>query len=140
MVLIVGCSAPGGTPQPLVVQGLTNEDLLFTATITDQTGSLEGAVVIPANSTGIGLTNPEMEGIASDGADGAALFVAWVGLPCEDRPSLQIAAAASGLVVQLDKGPQREGAACPFYPHYFALRLQFDGPIDVEGVQLQVAD
>ncbi len=140
MVLMVGCSPPASTPQPVVVQGLTNEDLLFTATIRDRTGSLEGAQAVPASSTGIGLTNPEMEGIAGDDTDDAALFVAWVGLPCEDRPSLQLSAVDSGLAVQLHKGPQREGEACPFYPHYFALRLQFDGPVDVEDVQLQLAD
>ena len=144
LVLLVACSTPASTPAstppPTVVQGLTNEQLLFTATIVDQTGGLEAADVVPAESTGISLTNPETEAIAADEADDQALFVAWVGLPCEDRPRLQLSEADSELVVDLDKGPQREGEPCPFYPHYFALRLVFSHPVAVDAVRLRLAN
>lgn len=137
-VLLVACGT-ASTPPSVVVQGLTNEELLYTATIVDDIGDLESAEAVPAESTGISLSNPAMEAIAADRTDDQAMYVAWVGLPCEDRPRLRIAAGDSELVVELDKGPQREGEACPFYPHYFAVRLIFSHPIDADTVRLQVA-
>lgn len=124
----------------IVVQGLTNEDLLYTATILDKAGSVESAEVVPAASTGINLTNPELEAIAVDRADEQAIFVAWVGLPCEDRPGILIREADTQLVVELDRGPQREGEACPHYPHYFALRMQLNRAVTTESIQLQLTD
>lgn len=71
--------------------------------------------------------------------DDSGLFVAWIGLPCEDRPSLQIREGDAGTEILLNKGPQREGDACPFYPHYFAVRLDFASPINADDVELSVA-
>lgn len=148
-MLTVACGTPPSTPtptasvmtaDPFVVQGLTNEDLLYTTTIVDETGVLEDADVVPADSTGIDLTNPDMEAIALDPDDDHAILVAWAGFPCEDRPSLLIEEADSALVVELDRGPQREGEACPFYPHYFALRLQFNRSLTTDSVRLQLAE
>jgi hypothetical protein len=138
-VLLVACGTPASTPPSVVVQGLTNEDLLYTVTIVDEMGDLENAEAVPAESTGISLSNPAMEAIAADPTNDQAIYVAWVGLPCEDRPRLRIAAGDSGLVVELDKGPQREGEACPFYPHYFAVRLMFSHPVDADTIRLQLA-
>lgn len=138
LVLLTACGTPASTPPSLVVQGLTNEDLLYTATIVDESGDLDGAEAVPAESTGISLSNPAMEAIAADRADDRAIYVAWVGLPCEDRPRLRITEDDSELIVELDKGPQREGEACPFYPHYFALRLIFGHPVDADAVRLQL--
>lgn len=128
------------TANRIVVQGATNEDLLFTAMIVDQTGVVDSAEVVPAASSGIDLTNPDMEAIALDRADEQAFFVAWVGLPCEDRPGILIGEAGSQLVVELDRGPQREGEACPHYPHYFALRLQLRRTVTTDSIRLQLAD
>lgn len=123
----------------MVVQGLTNEYLLFTATVFDYSDSLISAVVVPAESTGIPLSNPDNEGVATVENEVAALFVGWIGLPCQDRPSLQIRRDGDRLEIMLDKGPLRDDS-CPYYPHYFALRLEFASPISISNVHLQLAD
>ena len=139
--LAVACTspeqaAPEGTQ--VVVQGLTNEDLLYTATIADVDGSMEEAVAVSSDVTGIDLSNPDTEGIAKPQGAENGLFVAWIGLPCEDRPSLELVLDDDRLVVRLDRGPQREGETCPHYPHYFALRLEFDRPIDADSTEFEV--
>lgn len=138
---MLACSGPSTSSRsPIVVEGLTSKQLLFTATITDETGWLASAAVLPASTTGIPLTNPVTltEGIADVDATRRALFLAWVGLECEDRPSLLISGREDHLVIRLDRGPQREGQPCPAYPHYFALRLDFSRAVDATSTQLEV--
>lgn len=139
----VGCAAPAATPTAtpaaIVAQGQTNEDLLFTATVYDETDSLVTATVVPADSTGIDLSNPASEAVATVGNEEAALFVAWIGLPCEDRPALQVQSSDDRLEITLDRGPQREGETCPSYPHYFALRLEFDNSVGMSEIELNLA-
>jgi hypothetical protein len=141
---LVGCAAPAATPtataQAIVARGQTNENLLFTATVHDHTDSLAAAEVVPADSTGLNLSNPDTEGVAPVEDEVTALYVGWIGLPCEDRPSLQVRTGEQGLEISLDKGPQREGETCPSYPHYFAVRLDFSGPIDAGDVALNLAE
>ncbi len=139
--LLVGCAGPAETPtvppSPAVAQGLASEDLLFTVAVSDYTDSLEAVQIVPAESTGIPLTNPENEGFAKVEGNDTALFVAWIGRPCEDRPMVQIRGDPE-LQIAVDRGQPREGD-CPSYPHAFAVQMEFEDRIDVSAVQLQVA-
>lgn len=137
----VACTGPSTSRRPVVVQGLTNERQLFTATVNEEIDWLTGVDVVPASATGIPLTNPVnlTEGIANVDATHRALFLAWVGLECEDRPSLIVSGRDDHLVIRLDRGPQREGQPCPAYPHYFALRLEFSRVVDAGSTRLEVA-
>ena len=142
LVMLTGCVSPAGTPEatpsPAAAQGLASEDLLFTASVYDYTGSLAGVEVVPADSTEIPLTNPDNEGIASVAQSNNALFVAWIARPCEDRPTLSVRGNPA-LEITLDRGQPREGV-CPSYPHTFAVQLDFETPIEVSEIQLEVQE
>jgi hypothetical protein len=139
--ILAACTSPPITsPTPIAISGVTNERVPFRAAITDWTDGLQTAKVVPADTTGIDLTNPETEAIAPDRADPNALYIAWVGLPCQDRPRLAISKSDVGLVVELDKGPEHANQACPFYPDYFAVRLTFGKAIAFDQARLDVAE
>lgn len=132
-----GC-ADSSAP-PLQAEGPASEGLLFTASVYDEGDLVRTVTVVPAAEAAPQLSNPPTEIIAPVEGNANALYVAWIARPCEDRPSLEVAAAGDEIEITLDRGPEVEGV-CASYPHTFAVRLEFHEAASVTDATLTVTD